>query len=95
VTTVLDDRPEIATTAALLVASQRKRLGRLARSEPLRRGQEALQRNYAARGMGWVRAVGPDACPLCQEWDDGEVRPSSVPMPHHTGCSCVQVPAPL
>lgn len=95
VTTLLDERPEVATSAALLAVSQRKRLGRLARAEPLQRGQEAVQANLERREVGWVRATGPDPCPLCQEWDDGEVRPASVPMPHHTGCSCVQRPARL
>jgi hypothetical protein len=93
--TILDERPEIATSAALLAASQRKRLERIARSEPLRRGQEAVQKSLQRNGFGWVRAVGPNACPLCQEWDDGEVRSADVPMPHHTGCSCVQVPVRL
>ena len=95
VTTLLAERPEIAVTPALLVASQRDRLQRLARSEPLRNAQRRFQKNLDAQEMGWTRAIGPDACPLCREWDDGQVRPASVPMPHHPGCSCTQVPAPL
>ena len=93
--TLLDEQPEIATTAALLAESQRRRLGRLARAEPLSVGQTALQRNLQRRDMGWVRVTGPDPCPLCIEWDDGQVRPASVSMPHHVGCSCVQQPARL
>lgn len=95
VSTLLAERPEIATTAALLAASQRARLGRLARSEPLSVGQTAVQKNLQRAQTGWVRATGPDPCPLCQRWDDGEVRPASVPMAHHTNCSCVQRPAQL
>lgn len=93
--TLLSARPEVAVTAALLVESQRDRLGRLARSEPLSVGQTAVQKNLQRSEVGWVRATGPDPCPLCQEWDDGEVRPSSVPMAHHPNCSCVQRPARL
>lgn len=95
VTTLLDEQPEIATTAGLLAASQRKRLGRLARNEPLQRGQERVQQMFARNNAGWTRAIGGDACPLCNDWDDGKVRPASVDMPRHTGCSCVQVPARL
>lgn len=95
VSTLLAERPEIATSAALLVESQRKRLGRLARAEPLQVGQTAVQANLERAELGWVRVTGPDPCPLCEEWDDGEVRPASVHMAHHTGCSCVQQPARL
>ena len=95
VTTLLSERPEIATTAALLAASQRARLGRLARSEPLSVGQTAVQTNLRRTGAGWVRATGADPCPLCQDWDDGVVRPADVPMAHHPNCSCVQRPARL
>lgn len=95
VTTLLQERPEIATTAALLVESQRLRLGRLARSEPLQRGQEAVQGHLKAHRLGWERATGPDPCPLCITWDDGRVRPSTVDMPTHPNCSCVQRAARL
>lgn len=95
VTTLLADRPEVATTAVLLVASQRKRLGRLARSEPLSVGQTAVQRSLERERLGWVRMTGPDPCPLCEGWDDGEVRPAAVTMATHTNCSCVQSPARL
>lgn len=95
VETLLAERPDIATTAALLSLSQRKRLSRLARAEPLQVGQTAVQANLERAELGWVRVVGPNACPLCQEWDDGEVRPASVSMAHHPGCSCVQQPARL
>lgn len=93
--TLLAERPEVATTAALLADSQRARLGRLARSEPLSVGQTAVQKNLQRAETGWVRVVGPDPCPLCEEWDDGEVRPASVEMAHHPNCSCVQQPARL
>lgn len=95
VTTLLAERPEIATTAAALAVSQRERLGRLARSEPLSVGQHAVQKNLEREQVGWVRRTGPDPCPLCIEWDDGEVRPATVRMAHHPNCSCVQSPARL
>lgn len=93
--TLLSDRPEIATTAALLVESQRRRMGRMARSEPLMRGQEAVQETLKRERVGWRRAVGGDPCPLCEELDDGEVRPADVDMARHPNCSCVQEPARL
>lgn len=93
--TLLAERPEVATTGALLAASQRARLGRLARSEPLSVGQTAVQKNLQRSSTGWVRRTGPDPCPVCIEWDDGVVRPSEVPMAHHANCSCVQQPARL
>lgn len=93
VKTLLDERPKTVASTAELVASQRSRLGRLARSEPLSTGQTAVQKNLEREQVGWIRAVGPDPCPLCEEWDDGEVRPASVRMAHHPNCSCVQQPA--
>lgn len=95
VSTLLAERPEIAVTASALVLSQRKRLGRLARSEPLSMGQTAVQKNLQRERLGWVRVTGSDPCPLCIEWDDGEVRPAEVAMAHHPNCSCVQRPARL
>lgn len=95
VTTLLSEQPEVATTAALLAASQRRRLGRLARNEPLQRAQEKMQDMFARNEAGWTRGTGPDACPLCDEWDDGQVRPATVDMPRHANCSCVQRPARL
>jgi hypothetical protein len=95
VTTLLAEVPDSATTPALLVASQRGRLARLARNEPLQRGVERLQVAFQRSGAGWIRSTGPDPCPLCDAWDDGDVRPASVTMPRHTNCSCVQSPARL
>lgn len=93
VRTLLADHPEIATTAVLLADSQRKRLARLARSEPLTRGQEAIQTNLKRNRVGWVRSTGPDPCPFCTDLDDGVVRSADVDMAAHAGCSCVQQPA--
>jgi hypothetical protein len=92
-TTLLDERPEVAVTAAALVESQRRRLTRLARNEPLERGQERFQNMLRVNDVGWVRSTGPDPCPLCDEWDDGKVRSADSRMARHTGCSCVQTPA--
>ena len=95
VRTLLDEDPEIAETPQELAESRRRRLARLARNEPLQAATAATAAAFAARRVGWRRGVGPDACPLCQTWDDGQVRPASVSMPRHTNCSCVQVPARL
>lgn len=95
VASVLDENPEVATTAAVLAESQRKRLGRLARSEPLGYAQRSIQGHLDREGAGWERATGPDPCPLCTELDDGVVRPASVDMARHPNCSCVQRPARL
>lgn len=95
VTTLLAERPEIAVTAAVLAESQRRRLGRLSRAEPLRRGQQAVQGHLKRHELGWQRAVGGDPCPLCDEWDDGVTRPADVDMARHPNCSCVQRAARL
>lgn len=93
---LLDAEPEVVAAGAVgLAASQRKRLARLARNEPLQRGQETVQRRFQRREVGWTRRVGADACPLCNDWDDGRVRPASIDMPRHVNCSCVQAPQRL
>lgn len=94
-TTLLDEDPDIAEDRRELAESQRRRLSRMSRNEPLQRGQEAFQAALVASAVGWVRVTGPNACPLCEQWDDGEVRRATVRMPRHTGCSCVQRPARL
>lgn len=93
--TLLDEDPDVAETPEQLTESRRKRLSRLARNEPLQAAAAATGAALGARALGWTRGIGPDACPLCEEWDDGEVRPAEVRMPRHTGCSCVQIPARL
>ena len=95
VSTVLAEDPDIAETPQELAESRRRRLGRLARNEPLERGSEAFAAALVASRVGWTRATGPDACPLCETWDDGQVRPAYVSMPRHPNCSCVRRPARL
>ena len=95
VRTLLDEDPDIAETPQELADSRRRRLSRLARNEPLQAATAATAAAFASRQVGWRRGIGPDACPLCETWDDGQVRPASVSMPRHTNCSCVQVPARL
>lgn len=93
--TLLDAEIETATTPALLIASQKERISRLAHADVLQVAQRAVQRQLQVYQMGWVRRTGSDPCPLCQEWDDGVVRPADVEMAHHVSCSCVQEPAKL
>lgn len=88
--TLLAAKPE---TVADLAESRVVRLSRLARAEPLAASQAGRQEAMADQQVqGWRRVTGPNACPLCREWDDGQVRPTSIRMAHHTGCSCVQEP---
>ena len=95
VRTLLDEDPDIAETPQELAESRRRRLARLARNEPLQAATAATGAAFAARQVGWRRGIGPDACPLCETWDDGRVRPAQVSMPRHPNCSCVQIPARL
>lgn len=72
-----------------------RRLRRIGHAEPV----EASQRGYSAAleehesVEGWVRAVEPGACELCQWWAfDGRVWPASSTMQTHKGCACSQTP---
>lgn len=66
---------------------------RLARAEPLRAGQHALTDGMTRLDVpGWTRVTGGDACVVCAGFADGEVRPPSVDMYVHPGCSCVAQP---
>lgn len=93
VTTVLRDEVVTATTPAELAGSRAARLGRLARAEPAGSAQDAavtaMRRHPVA---GWTRGVSGKACPVCRRWADGKVRPATVPMLRHPGCSCVPQP---
>lgn len=76
-----------------LAESREVRLARLARNEPLVTATKAMGAAMAARGItGWIRKTDPDPCPLCVSWADGVVRPPTVPMARHIGCSCIQQP---
>lgn len=76
-----------------LAESRESRLARLARNEPLMTATKAMGAAMAARGItGWVRRTDVDPCPKCIEWADGVVRPPTVRMARHIGCSCIQQP---
>lgn len=92
--TVLAAEIKSVSTAEELVESRRVRLARLARAEPLSTTQDALGRAMTERDVaGWTRETSAKPCPLCTQWADGQIRPPTVRMARHTGCSCVQQPA--
>lgn len=90
---VLDADVVTAANRAELVASQAVRLGRIARDEPPGTASAAMTTAMREREVsGWTRVTDVKPCPLCQEWDDGQVRPPTVQMARHTGCGCTQQP---
>lgn len=94
-TTVMTAQIADADTPEALIASQSKRLARLARAEPLNAGQDAVHAALQGRKdlvRGWTRSTGKAPCPLCQSLADGTVLPVDAPMARHTGCSCYQTP---
>lgn len=91
-----DDPDRLLKAAATLLAVEHlttERAARLGRSEPLeaaaRAYSEGIRQNPTV--TGWTRQVSPDACQVCQDLA-GTVLPDSVPMYHHTGCTCTPVP---
>jgi hypothetical protein len=93
VATVLQARPDVVDDEDDLFESQRGRLGRLARAEPLEAFQGAMVAGMVAHKVpGWVRQTDADPCPACQQWADGKVRPTSVQMISHTNCACYPRP---
>jgi hypothetical protein len=93
VRTVLDTEVSSAATAEELFDSRAARLGRLARAEPFTRAQDTFTTAMQRHGVrGWRRVTSAKACPLCLSWADGVVRPATVRMARHTGCSCVAQP---
>lgn len=94
VTVILDADIASADTSEAVLESVDARLTRIARAEPLSMVQSALVTAMAAQQVeGWTRQTGPDPCPLCTAWADGVVRPTTVRMARHHGCSCIAVPA--
>lgn len=82
-----------ATTREELAASQAARLARIARDEVPGTASAAMTAAMRERGVpGWTRVLSADACPLCEGWADGTVRPPTVEMARHTACACVQQP---
>ncbi len=67
-------------------------LGRLARSEPLEAGQQAMSEGLRQQRVPrWRRVTGADPCPGCRRMSVDTV-PASISMWTHKGCSCVQQP---
>ena len=88
-------RAEIAADgdAAMQAAIEEElnRLERLARSEPLRTGQETIIRivNRLPVVTGWVRKLDANPCSRCRRWaEDGRVFSSGTPFKRHFGCNC-------
>ena len=91
-----DDPERLSKAASTLLAVETltpQRVARLARAEPL----DTAARSYS-QGMahsphvtGWTRAVSADACQACQSMAGGTL-PDTVPMWHHTGCTCSPIP---
>lgn len=93
------DRLQKAATTLLAIDNvTTQRVARLARCEPLDAAAKAMNQGIQDQPtvVGWVRGLEPDACQLCRWWwREGQVWPADHPMPHHTGCTCVQVPTPM
>jgi hypothetical protein len=75
--------------------SARQRIERLARAEAYKAAADAVQdaAQAAPEVLGWVRALGPTACPTCVAWlgtGYAVVRPTNVPMKRHPGCDCTR-----
>ncbi|MCV7302635.1 hypothetical protein H7J93_23710 [Mycobacterium barrassiae] len=83
VATVLDDAaPE---------SSAPMRVKRLARSEVLDAGQQAVTDIIATVPVvtGWRRVLDADPCERCQRWaEDGRVFPKGHHFKRHYGCNC-------
>lgn len=67
------------------------RLERLARSEPLEAGQNAVVKVMVEQPLveGWTRAMDDDPCQLCEWWwRGGRIWPKAHPFQSHKGCNC-------
>lgn len=91
-----EDPDRLLKAAATLLAVEHlttERVARLGRSEPLesaaRAYSDGIRQNPAV--TGWTRQVSPNACQVCQDLA-GDVLPDTVPMYHHTGCTCTPIP---
>lgn len=83
----------IAAHAQGLAQATEQRSARVARSEPLQRGQRALQDAYRARGIEhWRRVVRPDSCDDCSLLA-GQIEPMATDFRDHPGCRCTLAPA--
>ena len=93
--TVIAEGIASVETAREKLDSVAARLSRLARAEPARVAQSAMQqamRRHPAVA-GWTRGLSSKPCPLCRQWADGKIRSADIPMNRHAGCSCVPQPA--
>lgn len=91
-----DEPSRLAKAATTLLAVENltsDRAARLGRSEPLEAAARAYSDGIRASDdvAGWTRSVSPTACQICQDLA-GTVLPDSVPMYHHTGCTCSPMP---
>lgn len=76
-------------------ADKLMRLQRIASTEPLGAAARASSKATKAQPLveGWIRGLDPNPCQLCRWWSrDGQVWPKDHAMPHHKGCSCIQIP---
>lgn len=93
IATVLDEDIASVETPEDLMASQRLRLGRLARDSTAEAAVFGMTTAMVQRSVpGWVRETDPDPCPVCRGLADGVVRSPRVVMKRHAGCACVQRP---
>lgn len=75
------------------LASIERRLGRMARNEPVSALQEGAQEALREQGIKkWTRRLNANACPLCRKWADGVARSIEVQMIRHHGCRCIPEP---
>lgn len=87
VSTLLDDSENGTDITA--------RLERFALNAPLDAAHEVYGKGVAGSRMveGWVRQLDGNPCQLCRWWwREGRVWPKDHIMPHHKGCTCVQMP---
>lgn len=71
--------------------TQKMRIERLARSEPLETAQnatiDAIQQQPLVEG--WTRQMDADPCQLCRWWwREGRIWPKEHPFQSHPGCNC-------
>jgi hypothetical protein len=93
----VDDYPDEDEFSAHLddVDAVTTRVERLAGSEPLQTGADAMHEamNESDAVIGWRRKVHPDCCAMCQRLDTGEVFPTETRMIRHPNDRCIAEPA--
>ena len=87
-----------AQREAALQESQRARLTRISRDEPLEASVSAMDEgvtHYGKAGAvrGWFRRLDADPCPTCRKWAaEGRVYRASDKIFRHAQCGCVPEP---